>query len=83
MYAHDKARAQSSGWRAPENTLRLAGLLGGWSGSLLAQRRFRHKCCKTSYQFVFWTVVILSQIVSADLILGHRLSLALLEFITE
>jgi uncharacterized membrane protein YsdA (DUF1294 family) len=82
MYAHDKDRAQSSGWRVPETTLHLAELLGGWPGALLAQRHLRHKCSKTSYQFVFWSIVILFQIASADLILGHRLSRALLEFVT-
>jgi len=83
MYAHDKSRAVSSGWRVPESTLHLTELLGGWPGALLAQRRFRHKCSKASYQFVFWSIVVLFQIASADLILGHRLSRALLEFVTK
>jgi uncharacterized membrane protein YsdA (DUF1294 family)/cold shock CspA family protein len=83
MYAHDKARAQASGWRVPETTLHLAELLGGWPGALLAQRRFRHKCSKTSYQFVFWSIVILFQIAAVDVILGHRLSRALLAFMNQ
>jgi uncharacterized membrane protein YsdA (DUF1294 family)/cold shock CspA family protein len=83
MYAHDKARAQSAGWRVPESTLHLAEVLGGWPGALLAQRHLRHKCSKTSYQVVFWTIVILFQIASADVILGHRLSRALFELIKQ
>jgi uncharacterized membrane protein YsdA (DUF1294 family)/cold shock CspA family protein len=83
MYAHDKARAISSGWRVKESALHLAELLGGWPGALLAQRRLRHKCSKGSYQFVFWCIVALFQIASADLILGHRLYRAMLAFITR
>ena len=79
---HDKDRAVSSGWRVPESSLHLAELLGGWPGALLAQRRLRHKCSKTSYQFVFWNIVILFQIAAVDVILGQRLSRALLDFIT-
>lgn len=83
MYAHDKSRAVSSGWRVPESTLHLAELLGGWPGALLAQRHLRHKCSKASYQFVFWCIVILFQIAAVDVILGHRLSRALLAFMNQ
>jgi len=54
--------------------LHLAELLGGWPGAFLAQRRLRHKCSKVSYQFAFWCIVGLFQLVSTDFILGHRLS---------
>jgi uncharacterized membrane protein YsdA (DUF1294 family)/cold shock CspA family protein len=83
LYAHDKARARTSGWRVPESTLHLVELLGGWPGALLAQRRLRHKCSKDSYQFVFWCIVALFQIASVDVMLGHRLSRALLEIVTK
>jgi uncharacterized membrane protein YsdA (DUF1294 family)/cold shock CspA family protein len=83
MYAHDKSRATSSGWRVPETSLHLVELLGGWPGALLAQRLLRHKCSKTSYQFVFWSIVILFQVAAVDVILGHRLSRALLAFINQ
>jgi uncharacterized membrane protein YsdA (DUF1294 family) len=83
MYVHDKDRAVSSGWRVSESSLHLAELLGGWPGALLAQRRLRHKCSKTSYQVVFWSIVILFQIAAVDLILGHRLSRALLAFMNQ
>jgi uncharacterized membrane protein YsdA (DUF1294 family)/cold shock CspA family protein len=83
MYAHDKARARSSGWRVPESILHLAELLGGWPGALIAQRRLRHKCSKVSYQLVFWNIVALFQFASADVILDHRLSRTLFEFVTK
>lgn len=81
MYAHDKARAQSSGWRVSESSLHLIELLGGWPGAFLAQRRLRHKCSKPSYQLVFWSIVVLFQIASVDLILGHSLSRFVLSLI--
>jgi uncharacterized membrane protein YsdA (DUF1294 family) len=81
MYAHDKHRAMSSGWRVPESSLHFAELLGGWPGALLAQRRLRHKCSKTSYQIVFWIIVTLFQVAAVDVILGQRLSRSLLAFI--
>lgn len=83
LYAHDKTRAKSSGWRVPESTLHLAESLGGWPGALLAQRRLRHKCSKGSYQVVFWGIVALFQIASADVILDHHLRRTLFEFITK
>ena len=83
MYAHDKHRAVTAGWRVPESSLHLAELLGGWPGALLAQRRLRHKCSKGSYQFVFWGIVILFQITAVDVILGQRLSRALLAFMNQ
>jgi uncharacterized membrane protein YsdA (DUF1294 family) len=58
----------------PEATLHLAELLGGWPGAFLAQRRLRHKCSKASYQIVFWGIVVLFQIASVDVMLGHQLS---------
>jgi len=83
MYAHDKHRAVSAGWRVPESSLHLAELLGGWPGALLAQRRLRHKCSKADYQFVFCCIVILFQIAAVDVILDQRLSRALLAFVNQ
>lgn len=75
MYLHDKRRAIRSGWRVSEGALHLVELLGGWPGAFLAQRRLRHKCSKRSYQFTFWCIVGLFQLVSADFILEHRISI--------
>lgn len=59
LYAHDKSCAQNKQWRTRENTLHLCELLGGWPGAFVAQRRLRHKNRKTSYQTVFWGIVVL------------------------
>lgn len=59
-YAFDKSAARSGRWRTPESTLHLFGLLGGWPGALLAQRIFRHKTRKLSFQVAFWITVVLN-----------------------
>ena len=74
MYSHDKKQAQRSGWRVSEASLHLVELLGGWPGAFLAQKRLRHKCSKPSYQFVFWCIVGLFQLVCADFVFEHRIS---------
>ncbi|MDY0023033.1 DUF1294 domain-containing protein [Arenimonas caeni] len=58
MYWADKAAAGRGARRIPENTLHLAGLLGGWPGALLAQQQFRHKTIKQPFQVVFWLTVV-------------------------
>lgn len=59
-YAFDKSAARSGRWRTPESTLHLFGVLGGWPGALLAQRVFRHKSRKLSFQIAFWITVVLN-----------------------
>jgi uncharacterized membrane protein YsdA (DUF1294 family)/cold shock CspA family protein len=81
MYAHDKQRAVSNAWRMPETSLHLGELLGGWPGAFLAQRRLRHKCAKPGYQVVFWTIVLLHQIVAVEVLLDQRLSRAVIGFL--
>lgn len=81
MYANDKQRAVSNGWRVPESQLHLAELLGGWPGAFLAQRILRHKCSKPGYQVVYWTIVLLYQFAAADVMLDQRFSKALMEFV--
>ena len=46
--------------RTPESTLHLFGLLGGWPGALAAQRLFRHKSSKASFQATYWITVVLN-----------------------
>ncbi len=58
LYALDKSAAKNNRWRIEENTLHLCGLIGGWPGALLAQRLFRHKTKKTSFQIIFWITVV-------------------------
>ena len=54
VYGLDKYRAQRDHWRIPEATLHFCELCGGWPGALIAQRLFRHKNRKVSFQVVFW-----------------------------
>jgi uncharacterized membrane protein YsdA (DUF1294 family) len=73
----DKARAQANEWRISEATLHLLELIGGWPGAFVAQRRFRHKIAKPSYQAVFWAVVLLYQFVAYDSLQRWKFSGAL------
>lgn len=54
----DKRAARLGRRRIAERTLHLIELLGGFPGSLLGQRVFRHKTRKASYVAVFWLVVL-------------------------
>ncbi len=80
-YRSDKRRAEAGEWRIPESTLHLADLLGGWPGGFLAQRIFRHKTAKQSFQSVFWVVVLIHEFVAVDSLLGWRFTLRLIRFI--
>ncbi len=57
-YMRDKHAATRDAWRTPESTLHLLDLVGGWPGGLIAQRLFRHKTVKPSFQGVFWLSVL-------------------------
>ena len=56
-YYWDKRAARKGNWRVPEVNLHALELLGGWSGAFIAQKIFRHKTKKQSYQTTFWLVV--------------------------
>ena len=58
-YWRDKKAAVKQKQRTPEATLHLLELLGGWPGAFAAQRLIRHKNKKTSYQLVFWGIVLI------------------------
>lgn len=62
----DKKAAQTNQWRASEGSLHWFEFLGGWPGSFVAQRRFRHKVSKRSYQFIFWLIVLAHQVIAFD-----------------
>jgi uncharacterized membrane protein YsdA (DUF1294 family) len=72
VYRSDKRSAQAGEWRVPEATLHLIALIGGWPGAFLAQRTFRHKTSKLSFQFIFWIVVLLHQFAAVDSLLDWR-----------
>jgi uncharacterized membrane protein YsdA (DUF1294 family) len=73
-YRSDKRRAEAGEWRISESMLHLGELAGGWPGAFLAQRAFRHKISKVSYQVVFWMIVLVHQIVAADSLDGWRIT---------
>lgn len=58
VYWLDKQLAQSGGRRIPEIKLLFIALLGGWPGAFAAQRIFRHKTRKVSFQTAFWKTVL-------------------------
>lgn len=62
-YALDKSAARFGRWRTAESTLHLFGLIGGWPGAVFAQRVFRHKSSKATFQRVFWVTVIVNCLV--------------------
>jgi uncharacterized membrane protein YsdA (DUF1294 family) len=80
-YRSDKRRAEAGEWRIPESMLHMAELVGGWPGAFLAQRRFRHKTAKVSYQVQFWIIVLAYQMVAMDSLVGWRFTKAVLRFI--
>ena len=57
LYWLDKRAAENGTQRTPESTLQLLSLVGGWPGGLFAQRIFRHKSTKKSFQFGYWLTV--------------------------
>ncbi len=81
LLAYDKKRALTNQWRVPESTLHFFEMLGGWPGSFIAQRRFRHKISKTSYQFTFWIIVIAYQVVAFDFLNDWKLSGFVMAFV--
>lgn len=82
LYRRDKRRAELGTQRTPESTLHLLELLGGWPGALLAQRMYRHKTAKFSYQFVFWLVVGLHQFIAIDFLLHWRMTKTLAHYLS-
>jgi uncharacterized membrane protein YsdA (DUF1294 family) len=73
IYAWDKRRARSDGWRVAEFQLHLLELLGGWPAAWIAQRTLRHKCAKKRYQIVYWLIIIVYQLVALDILLNGRI----------
>lgn len=58
LYGLDKRAARRGAWRTAEARLHFFELCGGWPGALLAQRVFRHKTRKASFQVAFYLALI-------------------------
>lgn len=58
LYGLDKQAARRGAWRTAEAHFHFLELCGGWPGALLAQRVFRHKTRKVSFQIVFAFAII-------------------------
>jgi len=71
LFRYDKKRANAGGWRVSETELHGLELFGGWPGAFLAQRKFRHKTRKISYQAIFWAIVFLYQLAALDVVMDH------------
>jgi uncharacterized membrane protein YsdA (DUF1294 family) len=65
LYGLDKKAALKHERRVPEQTLHLLALVGGWPGAWLAQKAFRHKTSKSSFQRVFWLTALAHSLASA------------------
>lgn len=73
-YEIDKAKARAKAWRTPESTLQFLALIGGWPAAYIAQKRLRHKCSKSSFQFIFWLTITLHQLTAFDYIKNWKYS---------
>jgi uncharacterized membrane protein YsdA (DUF1294 family) len=70
-YGYDKSIAGRGVTRIPEVVLHLLTAVGGTIGSFAAMRIIHHKTQKTSFQLVFWVIVII-QVVVIVLLLTRR-----------
>ena len=59
----------------------MAEAAGGWPGAFLAQRTFRHKISKTSYQAAFWFIVLSHEFVALDFLLDWKLARDVFRFV--
>ena len=59
LYGYDKSIASGERLRVPELNLQILALLGGSPSALLAQKFFRHKTIKGSFQLLYWSIVAL------------------------
>ena len=68
LYGADKRAAQQQGPRVPEKALHLLALFGGSPAAWFAQRHFRHKTRKDSFQAMFWLIVVVQAVLLIALI---------------
>lgn len=70
VYGYDKVVSGSTKVRVPENVLHLLAFIGGSPGGLIAQKFFRHKTIKGSFQRLYWGIVALQVMLVVVLVLG-------------
>lgn len=58
FYGYDKFISKGEQLRIPELNLQLLALLGGSPAALLAQKFFKHKTVKSSFQIIYWGIVM-------------------------
>lgn len=58
FFGYDKMQARNMEWRVKEVTLQGLAMAGGWPGALVGMHYFQHKTRKTSFQIVFWGIVL-------------------------
>jgi len=58
LYGYDKMIASTDKLRVPEYNLHALALLGGSPAGLSAQKFFRHKTLKGSFQLIYWFIVL-------------------------
>jgi uncharacterized membrane protein YsdA (DUF1294 family) len=58
LYFRDKQAAKVGKWRTSEARLHYLELVGGWIAAFIAQKVFRHKNKKASYQLTYNLIVI-------------------------
>lgn len=58
-YYMDKTAALKGAWRKSEDSLHLLSLIGGWLGAYIAQKLFRHKTRKASFQWIYKLTVLI------------------------
>jgi uncharacterized membrane protein YsdA (DUF1294 family)/cold shock CspA family protein len=63
FYGYDKMIAGSSLLRVPEWILHGLSICGGSPTGLIAQKLFRHKTIKGSFQWVYWSIVVIQVVI--------------------
>ncbi|HHD81878.1 MAG TPA: DUF1294 domain-containing protein [Campylobacterales bacterium] len=58
LYGYDKFISTTQKLRVPELNLQTLALLGGSPAALVAQKFFRHKTVKGTFQIVYWIIVL-------------------------
>lgn len=58
LYGYDKYISSGERLRVPELNLQTLALLGGSPAALFAQKFFRHKTLKGSFQIIYWLIVV-------------------------